>query len=252
MKKLLFLIATIAILGLIVSGCIAPLESVAPTSEKGNPKPELGTPTIERGVFVNYGYDSPPWYPPEEETDSYRWGPRIYWASEDLLIDITVYTEDEPISGTFDAIETGFTAWDDETGTSLYSLITEDSGFGPGVAPDGENTVQWAEIDGPGRIIAVTYYWYSTATKQMVEFDIVLNKEEPWAIYEVEDIPEAGEKYDVQSVATHEAGHTLVLQDLRSPKDGALTMHAYTWLGDTLKRTLGSGDILGVQAIYGE
>ena len=35
-------------------------------------------------------------------------------------------------------------------------------------------------------------------------------------------------------------------------KDGALTMHAYTWLGDTIKRDLGLGDILGIQAIYGE
>jgi len=29
-------------------------------------------------------------------------------------------------------------------------------------------------------------------------------------------------------------------------------MHAFTWLGDNTKRTLGLGDILGVDAIYGE
>jgi len=53
-------------------------------------------------------------------------------------------------------------------------------------------------------------------------------------------------------VMTHELGHTLVLDDLRSPKDGALTMHAYTWLGDDFKRDLGTGDILGIEEIYGE
>ena len=37
MKKLMYLMVVIAILGLFVSGCIAPLESVFPTSEKGNP-----------------------------------------------------------------------------------------------------------------------------------------------------------------------------------------------------------------------
>jgi len=85
----------------------------------------------------------------------------------------------------------------------------------------------------------------------MVEFDIVLDKDEQWAINTDPEDPDPN-AFDVQNIATHEAGHTLVLGDLRSPKDGALTMHAYTWLGDTVKRTLGSGDISGVQAIYGE
>ena len=248
MKKLLFLIATIAILGLIVSGCIAPLESLIPTSEKGNPKPELGTPKIERGVFVDHGYSSPPWYPPTEETDSYRWGPRIYWADSSLPLEVTIYTGGLP-SGldTFTAIEAGFTAWDAETGTSLYGSITEeDLGSRPGVVFDGKNTVQWAPIDGSSGIIGVTYYWYYTATKEMIEFDIVLDKDETWAT------DGTSTAFDVQNIATHEAGHTLGLKDLRSPKDGALTMHAYTWKGDDFKKTLGSGDILGIQKIYGE
>jgi hypothetical protein len=248
MKKLIYLMVVIAILGLIVSGCFIPLKSVVPTSEKGNPKHELGAPKIERGVFVDYGYSSPPWYPPEEATDRYKWGPKIDWAREDLPVDISIYTKYEPISGTFEAIESGFTIWDDETGTSLYGSITEKnvSESWPGIALDDENTVAWGAIDGPGGIIGVTYYWYYTASKEMVEFDIVLDFEESWSL------TGEGDTFDVQNIATHEAGHTLVLGDLRSPKDGALTMHAYTWLGDTVKRTLGSGDILGVQAIYGE
>ena len=44
----------IAILGLFVSGCSIPLKSVVPTSEKGNPKPELGAPIIEKTTFVHY------------------------------------------------------------------------------------------------------------------------------------------------------------------------------------------------------
>jgi len=250
MKKLIYLMMVIAILGLIVSGCSIPLKSVVPTSEKGNPKPELGAPVIERGVFVDHGYSSPPWYPPEEETDRYQWGPKIYWAREDLPVDISIYTEDEliPISGTFEAIKSGFTVWDNETDTSLYGSITERNGSWSGIALDDENTVAWGEIDGPGGIIGVTYYWYYTATKEMVEFDIVLDSEESWSLTGEEN----AFAFDVQNIATHEAGHTLVLGDLRSPKDGALTMHAYTWLGDIVKRTLGSGDILGVRAIYGE
>ena len=246
MKKLFYLMVVIAVLGLIVSGCIAPLESVVPTSDKGNPKPELSAPVIERGVFVDHGYSSPPWYPPEEATDRYQWGPKIDWAREDLPIDISIYTEDEPILETFEAIKSGFTVWDDETSTFLYESIEEETGFWPGIVLDSKNTVAWGEIDGPGGIIGVTYYWYYTATKEMMEFDIVLDSKESWSLTGAEDV------FDVQNIATHEAGHTLVLGDLRSPKDGALTMHAYTWLGDTVKRILGSGDILGVRAIYGE
>lgn len=248
MKKLLCLIVAIAILGIIVSGCSIPLKSVVPTSEKGNPKPELTSPIIQRGVFTDYGYSSPPWYPPSEETKSYRWAPRIYWVADDLPIDITVYTANEPIPATFVSIKTGFTTWDTEMiGTTLYGSITEeDLGFRPGVVLDGENTVQWAPIDGPSGIIGVTYYWYYTATKEMIEFDIVLDEDEPWAT------DGTSTAFDVQNIATHEAGHTLGLKDLRSPKDGALTMHAYTWKGDDSKKTLGFGDILGIQKIYGE
>jgi len=223
--------------------------SLSWTVVPGNPnegKNKILAPEIERGIFVDYGYSSPPWYPPSEETDSYRWAPRIYWASADLPVNIGVYTEDEPISGTFGAIEAGFTAWDDETGTSLYGSITEETGSWPGLILDSANTVAWDTIDGPGGIIGVTYYWYYTATKEIVEFDIVLDSQESWSTAGAEDA------FDVQNIATHEAGHTLVLQDLRSPKDGALTMHAYTWLGDTTKKDLGLGDILGVKAIYGE
>jgi len=202
---------------------------------------------IERGAFVDYGYSSPPWYPPEEETDSYKWALRIYWSNENLPLNITVYTGNEPISGTFTAIEAGFTTWDAATSTSVYGSITENStGTWPGVILDGNNTVAWASIDGPGGIIGVTYYWYYRDTKKMVEFDIVLDSDDTWST------SGATTAFDVQNVATHEAGHTLVLGDLRSPRDGALTMHAYTWLGDTIKRTLGVGDILGIQTIYGE
>jgi len=200
---------------------------------------------IERGVFVDYGYSSPPWYTPAEETDTYRWAPRIKWASTSIPVSVTIYTEDQPVDGGANAIAAAFTAWDQATSAGLYSVsISSDSR--PGVKLDGKNIVQWGAIDGPGGIVGATYYWYDKLTKEMVEFDIVLDKDEPWST----DGSQAA--FDVQNVATHEVGHTLVLQDLRSPRDGALTMHAYTWWGDTAKRTLGQGDIRGIQAIYGQ
>lgn len=55
---------------------------------------------------------------------------------------------------------------------------------------------------------------------------------------------------DLQNIATHEFGHN-GLGDLRPPKDQALTMYAYSSLEETIKKTLGAGDILGIQKLYG-
>jgi hypothetical protein len=52
-------------------------------------------------------------------------------------------------------------------------------------------------------------------------------------------------------MATHEFGHN-GLSDLRPPKDQELTMYAYSSLGEIKKRSLGTGDILGIQKLYGE
>ena len=247
MRKIMYLIVVIVALGLIVSGCIP----VVPTSEKGGPKPELGPPEIDRGVFVDYGYSSPPWYPEgcSAQEEDYRWAPRIYWAdpSVGVLVNPTLsgFSLGE-LDAVVSEVEKGFTAWND-IGTDYNATVSRDDEVEPSLEiPDEVNTVSWNSIDGPGGIVAVTYYWYWVNTKELIDTDIIFDAEETWSLTGAEDA------FDVQNIATHEAGHTLVLGDLRSPKDGALTMHAYTWLGDDMKRTLGLGDILGVQAIYGE
>jgi hypothetical protein len=144
-------------------------------------------------------------------------------------------------------VQPAFTEWDENTSADLYGTVAEDNtNPPPGVVYDEQNTMSWGTIDGPGGIVAACNYWYYVGTKRLIEFDIVFDAAEAWSTNG------APGTFDIRNIATHELGHTLVLQDLRSPKDGALTMHAYTWLGDTGKRTLGSGDMLGVQAIYGE
>lgn len=240
-------------LAILIGGVILAISGIATAGITIPAKKPATVPVdqIERGVFVDYGYDSPPWYPQNcstttYETDTYRWAPKISWAS--LPVDVTIYTGSAPISGTFEAIKDGFTTWDDETGTTLYGSISENTTSGPGVSLNGENTVQWGTIDGPGGIIGVTYYWYYSATKQMMEFDMVLDASESWSTSTTGVL----DAFDVQNVATHEVGHTLVLGDIRSPKSCGLTMHAFTWWGDIIKRDLAPGDILGVKAIYGE
>jgi len=152
------------------------------------------------------------------------------------------------LNDVLDEVKKGFKVWDSASGPWSVTVERDDS-VGPSpIYPDGINTVSWGTVDGPGGAVAVTYYWYYTNTKELIDVDTIFDVAEPWSI----SLEVPSDKFDVWNTAAHEAGHFLVLQDLNSPRDGALTMHAYTWLGDSLKRTLGSGDILGVRAIYGE
>jgi len=242
-------ILMVILAGLLVLSVSTP---VTPAGGKGAGKPDAkGPPAMETITFANIPYwSSPPWYPEQcEDTDeTYRliMG-GLHWAEGDLSVDCVVYTADAPIEGTFDAMKTAFGTWDDATSTAIYGSITENTGdTPPGIAADGINTVSWGPIDGPGGIIAQTSFSYWPNTKELAGFDIVFDEEEPWSV------TGEGDYFDVQNVMTHELGHTLALDDLRSPRTGALTMHAYTWPGDTGKRTLGAGDILGIQAIYGQ
>lgn len=230
-----------------VAGLVLVLTFVlASAAVAAKPAPATAPPEIARGVFVDYGFSSPPWYPPEEETDSYRWAPKYYWAVPviDILVNATAsgFAEDDAVA----EVAKGFAAWNG-VGTDYSATVSRDDTVGPSLdEPDDLNTVSWGEIDGPGDIIAVCYYWYYVNTKELIDCDIIFDLAEPWSISE--EVPD--DAFDVWNIAAHEAGHTLVLADLKSPKDGALTMHAYTWWGDDVKRDLGSGDILGIQAIY--
>ncbi|MFA5392201.1 MAG: matrixin family metalloprotease [Candidatus Paceibacterota bacterium] len=92
--------------------------------------------------------------------------------------------------------------------------------------------------------IAVTFYWYNRSTKGLLETDTVFNSDLSWAINEDSN------SYDLQNIATHEFGHWLLLGDLYSLRDSALTMYGYGGLGETIKSTLGRGDISGINKIY--
>lgn len=249
--------------------------AVSPAIPAGNKPDEQGQdagkgakapPEIEMGIYVNIPYwTSPPWYPPAEETEMCRWAPRYYW--DDPSIEVKVNPTGIDADGTvqnnaYNAVKAAFAQWN-AVETTYYATVGYDDTVGPSLdEADNVNSVSWGTIDGPGGIIAATYFWYNLRTKELIDCDIVFDKDEVWlATDDAGVLPEYSNPYnpypatgelDVWNVATHEAGHTLNLADLNSPKDGALTMHAYTWPGDIAKRDLGLGDILGIQAIYGE
>ncbi|MEM3629581.1 MAG: hypothetical protein QXE06_09485 [Candidatus Bathyarchaeia archaeon] len=137
------------------------------------------------------------------------------------------------------AITASANAWDNETSAAVFSyqgITTKSAG-----KRDNYNVVAWGLYR--AGVIAVTYIWYVGDT--ILETDTRLNTLYKWSL-----TGEAG-KMDVQNIMTHEFGHWCGLDDLYNDKDYWLTMYGYASYGETYKRTLGLGDILGLQTVYG-
>ena len=107
------------------------------------------------------------------------------------------------------------------------------------------NTVQWGPIDGEGGIVAVTGTCFFLQTKEIVGFAMTIDEDEPWVI------GSSSTDFDVENTVTHEFGHVAGLGHVRAPQDACLTMFAFVDLGEIQKRTLGLGDKLGMEALYG-
>ncbi len=175
----------------------------------------------------------------------------VKWADEDLpvkySIDISGYDGD----GAFNAIVAAFETWDAEVvGTELF-----DNDVGTAKAEEsGENwnninTISWDSLD--ERIIAQCTIWFYVNTKEIIEFDIVFNTQQPWGIDDNIEDDVLIDAYDIQNIATHESGHTLHLGDLYEGKYSEMTMYGYANMGETKKRSLEWGDQNGVHKLYG-
>jgi len=145
--------------------------------------------------------------------------------------------------------------WENSDGTTNFGIFGSIDGdiFVDGAdtnSPDGKNEVLFADIINEGSI-AVTITWYETRgppqSRDIVEWD---------QVYDVVDYgwsdgtPYEEDKMDFANIATHELGHAL---GLGHPDDSCTeqTMYAFADFGETKKITLESGDITGVQQIYG-
>jgi len=211
-------------------------------------KQSNASPTLEKITFIHYLKDQehskPVW---DDTVTDYRFiAGGIKWFNTISYSISTVgmpdYLSTDWVKST---LEASSETWDNAVekeffGAELFSppSLTDE----PLISGDGKNTVGWGSLD--PRIIAVTTIWYNPATKQIVEFDIIFNTYYQWG-----NADENPSVMDLQNIATHEFGHN-GLADLTSPKDAELTMYYASTFGETKKRTLGAGDILGIKALY--
>ncbi len=147
-------------------------------------------------------------------------------------------------------VDLSFDAWED-TGASIGFVNVDPlfaglpSSFDGAGHTNSANEIGWASLTATyPNALAVTAVWYNSLTGIIVEVDMAMNADLPWAT------DGRGNAYDVRNIVTHEAGHWVMLGDLYNKPAGEQTMFGYGAKGETKKRSLQSGDVAGILAAY--
>jgi hypothetical protein len=124
---------------------------------------------------------------------------------------------------------------------------------------DGKNVHAWKSISSSALAYARTYYYTnqkvtgadSKSYYRAIESDVCYNTGFKWSTSGTPGKAyTSGAPIDVQTVALHELGHTLGLGDIYGTNlawDTSQIMNSY----NDVQRTLGAGDITGIQELYG-
>ncbi|MDQ4142616.1 MAG: hypothetical protein M3198_02555, partial [Actinomycetota bacterium] len=110
---------------------------------------------------------------------------------------------------------------------------------------DGYNVFDFGEL--PWSYVGYACWWYVGA--ELTESDVSLNSNRAWSNNPGTECETYG-KFDIESVATHERGHTFGMGHVSETYHGNLTMSTEVDECDTRQRTLGLGDLLGLEVLY--
>jgi len=160
-----------------------------------------------------------------------------------------------------EAVQLGFGTWIG-SGAKLPSLdFDTTSGARFGQVPNGKSEVMYGPITlaGHENDLALTVTFSDPKTGEVVESDMIFNNKHPYGILPyvpatsaqataVQDTASCDQKYDLQSVATHEAGHFFGLGEDFEAKPA--TMFYTTGRCETNKRVLQSTDETTMNALY--
>jgi hypothetical protein len=232
-KKLLSLASVSVVLLLIVTFAVA-VVSAFPDD------------VIREKTFITY--EVAPLGTPGTDTYNVYAYSGIHWKAGSFVT-YSVNIKGAP-TGAITEVAAAFETWDTEIGDLFNDNVAVAGVKLVGSKFDGKNVVSWGRL-GRG-IIAQTTVWYYTSNLEIAEFGMVFSTAYKWGI----DADGEGTQYtltgafDVRDIATHEAGHTLMLDDLYMTEASALTMYGYGDFGETYAISLGAGDRSGVKAIY--
>jgi len=241
MKKPLFLITVLLILGIIASTTLAfPDPKIHPNKEP-----------VDKITFIHYKNGNTKAVLPKRTVCYSLLG--IKWRA--LPISYVVNPTNSGFSNDQDvlnAINAATYEWDRNTNAGLFITpnFTDTKADWDNSTPDGVNEYvfgEWPDLD----VISVTNIWYTRRSRQIVDYDVLFNTNFYWA-----DCTVAGtncsKAMDLQNIATHETGHGIGLDDVYSNACSTVTMYGYSWYGDIGKRDLAPADITGLQMLYGK
>jgi len=112
---------------------------------------------------------------------------------------------------------------------------------------DGVNIISDSDLGANSSAWAMNF-WYISRRKQVVENDIIFNTRAIWYTYPEDYCPDDGG--DVQAIACHEMGHSLLLFNLMETYQSEQTMYWACYPGETKWRSLDFGDRDGINFIY--
>jgi hypothetical protein len=150
----------------------------------------------------------------------------------------------------FENLELDIVKWESEAGveilgegSSTSEILSADMN-----SPDGKNEVYFGDITEPG-VIGVTIVWgYFNAPppkRELIEWDMIFDEQD----FDWSSTGESG-KMDFENIVTHELGHAVGMGDLYTDECSEVTMYGYASYGETKKRDLEEGDIVGVGELY--
>jgi hypothetical protein len=126
---------------------------------------------------------------------------------------------------------------------------------------DGKNVHLWSNgFEAGSDTLAMTITWYSRAKfllsadgrrySEAVESDCWYNDQFTWRVDSKADVGTGADSgsFDIQTIALHELGHTLGLDDLYEDANSGQTMHGYN--DGTSDWTLANGDKAGIKKLY--
>lgn len=253
-RRKIRLMAVAGLAVILTLGLIGGTVAAAPPSDN----PGKGPPELEKIVFIHYANDSAPGRPDNPGGGGgSKDDPLLYELSKLILPRTATYAIDPSSANTSlsptnirAAIEAGFESWDAETDAELFGdTVGRVSVGGAGAQLDTINTVSWGLLDDGILAMATMWYYPGKPPREIVEFDVVFNKRYLWGIDGGSGLP--ANVFDIQNIATHEAGHPVGLNDLYEDIHIDLTMYGYSSADEIKKRSLAQGDIDGAQQLYG-
>ncbi len=157
---------------------------------------------------------------------------------------LNVATVPSNVGSVTSALQASWNAWRVEAAVPAVTVAT--NGTVTKYTANRSYDLLWGRTGGS---LATTYTW--RWSDGLIESDTVFNFKYKWFQAPGEGdgcLEGAGNVYDVANIATHEFGHSYGLDHPAGARFE--TMYAFGYSGETLKRSLASGDRNGVAALY--